>query len=74
MILRYTEYARAKMSREGIAEWAIMAVITNPEWSQIGETASEYRSRVAGFPLPLHAVLVAGRDPALVITVYWVDR
>ena len=38
------------MSREGIAEWAIIAVITNPEWSQIGETASEYRSRVAGFP------------------------
>ena len=41
------------MSREGIAEWAIIAVITSPEWSQIGETAGEYRSRVAGLPLPL---------------------
>ena len=40
------------MSREGITEWAIIAVITDPEWSQIGETASEYRSRVAGSHYP----------------------
>jgi len=52
MILHYTEHARAKMSREGITEWAIIAVITDPEWSQIGETASEYRSRVAGSHYP----------------------
>ena len=74
MLVSYTKHARFKMSRDGITEAMIEAVVTNPEWCHIGDTASEYRARIAGCPLPLHVVLAAGHSPALVITVYWVDR
>ena len=58
------------MAEQGIGRLMVDAVPAAPEHCALGDTAHEYRA-VVGNRL-LHVVLSASREPAIVITVYWV--
>ena len=70
MQVRYSHHARERMAEQGIAQKMVDAVLAAPEHRALGDTAHEFRA-VVGDRL-LHVVLFASREPAIVITVYWV--
>ena len=70
MQVRYSHHARERMTEQGIAQTMVDTVLAVPEHRTLGDTAHEYRAPV-GDRL-LHGVLSASREPAIVITVYWV--
>lgn len=70
MQLLYSHHARRRMAEQGIAQKMVDAVLAAPELRTVGNTAHEYRAVVGD--RPLHVVLSASREPAIVITVYWV--
>ena len=70
MQVRYSHHARERMAEQGIAQKMVDAVLAAPEHRALGDTAHEFRA-VVGDRL-LHVVLSSSREPAIVITVYWV--
>ena len=72
MRLRYSHHADERMGEQGITREMVDAVLASPTVTVEGDTANEYEAVVTS--RPMRVVLTAGREPRLVITVYWVTE
>ena len=70
MLLRYSHHAAERMVEQGITRRMVETAVAAPETVISGETADEYDAPVED--RKMRVVVARHRQPALVITVYWI--